>query len=83
MRKSISFPREKYNEDNFLIQTTMTIAPATVCSTAYCVDGEKRVLPYVLAMAQQQRQKLTQQQRQNSNIAEAITHKPIQYNKYK
>ena len=27
---------EKYNEDNFLNQTTMTVARATVCSTV-CV----------------------------------------------
>ena len=43
----ISFKKEKYNEDNFLVnQTTrMTVSRAAVCSTAYCVDGEK-MWPY-------------------------------------
>ena len=63
----------------------MTVACATVCSTAYCcVDGKKRVLPYAVCITmttQQHRQKLTQQRRQNNNIAEAITHESIQYNK--
>jgi len=43
---SISFKREKYNEDNFLNKITFTVANTTVCSTAYCVEGEKRVLLY-------------------------------------
>ena len=38
--------REKYNKDNFLNKTTMTVAGTTVCSNAYYVDGEKRVLLY-------------------------------------
>jgi len=38
------FKREKYNEDNFLNQITMTVARATVYSSAYFMDGEKIVL---------------------------------------
>jgi len=44
---NISFKREKYNEDNFLNKPTMTAARAFVCSTAYCVNGEKRVQLFV------------------------------------
>jgi len=42
---SLKRKREKYSEDSFLLnQTTMTVARTTVFSTAYCLDGEKRVL---------------------------------------
>ena len=52
----------------------MTVARATVCSTAYYVDREKRVLLYASAVYNTAAQtKMTQQQRQNNNIAEAIT----------
>ena len=44
--RSISFKREKYIQDNFLNQTTMAVAWDNVCSTAYCVDGDMRVLLY-------------------------------------
>ena len=74
--------REKYNEDNFLNQTTLTVARATVF---YCIllRGRRKESAAVRVMTQQRRGKqLTQQRRQNNNnIAEAVTHKPIQYNK--
>jgi len=40
----ICFKREKYNKDNFLNETSTTAGRATVCSTSYCVDREKRML---------------------------------------
>ena len=66
--------REKYNEDKFLNQTTMTVARATVF---YCIIlcGRRKECAAVCVMTRQHRLKLTQQHRQNNNIAEAITHK--------
>ena len=54
----------------------MTVARATVF---YCILYERRKESAVVCvMTQQYRRKLTQQRRQNDNIAEAITHKSIQ-----
>ena len=58
----------------------MTVARrATVFSCILC--GRRKESAAVRVMTQQHRVKLTQQRRQNNNIAEAITHKSIQYNK--
>jgi len=46
LSKVLGLREKKYNEDNFLNQTTMAVARATVCSTTYCVNGEKIVLLY-------------------------------------
>ena len=58
----------------------MTVARATVF---YCIlRGRRKESAAVCVMTtQQNRQKLTQQRRLNNNIADAITHKPNQYNK--
>ena len=74
------FKREKYNKDNFLNQTTMTVSRATVFYCILC-RRRKESAAAVCVMTQQHRRKLTQQRRKNNNIAEAITHKSIQYNK--
>ena len=58
----------------------MTVARATIF---YCIlYGRRKESAAVCVMTQQHSRKLmTQQRRQNNNIAEAITHKSIQYNK--
>ena len=58
----------------------MNVARATVFYCILCgLLKESAVVCGV--MTQQHRRKLTKQQRQNNNIAEAITHKSNQYNK--
>jgi hypothetical protein len=57
----------------------MTVARATVFYCILC--GRRKESAAVRVMTQQHRRKLTQQRRQNNNIAEAITHKSIKYNK--
>jgi len=54
----------------------MTVARATYYCTLYFNESAA-----VCVMTQQHKRKLTQRRRQNNNIAETITHKPIQYNK--
>ena len=58
----------------------MTEARAAVFYCILC--GRRKESVAVRVMTQQHRRKLTQQRRQNNNIAEAITHKSIQYNKW-
>ena len=58
----------------------MTVARATVFYCILCERRKENVAVYVIT--QQHRRKLTQQRRQNNNVAEAITNKPIQYNKW-
>ena len=58
----------------------MTVARATVFYCILC--GRRKECAAVRVMTQQHRQKMAQQRRQSNNIAdEAITHKPIQYDK--
>ena len=57
----------------------MTVAHATVFYCILC--GQRKESAAVRVMTQQHRRKLTKQRRQNNNIAEAKTHKSIQYNK--
>ena len=51
--------------------------------TTYCVDGEKRECcrMWCFDTAAQTKTEDTAECRQNNNIAETITHKPIQHNK--
>ena len=57
----------------------MTVARATVLYCILC--GRRKESADVRVMTtQQHRLKLTQQRRQNNNIAETITHKSNQYN---
>ena len=62
----------------------MTVARATLFYCILCVvDGEKREccrMCYDTA-TQTKTEDTAECRRQNNNIAEAITHKPIQYNK--
>ena len=71
-----------FNKDNFLNQITMAVARATVF---YCIIlcGRRKESAAVVCviMTQQHRRKRTQQRRQYNKIAEAVTHKSIQYNK--
>jgi len=57
----------------------MTLAHATVFYCILCGRRRKESAA-VCVMTQRHRRKLTQQRRQDNNIAEAITHKSIQYN---
>ena len=73
VEESISFETEKkYNEGNFLNQTTMKSSPR-YCEFYCILHGWRKESAAVCVM--------TQQHRQNNNIAEAIVHKLIQYNK--
>ena len=59
----------------------MTVARATVFYCTLC-ERRKESAAMIRVMTQQHRRKLAQQRRQSNNIAdEAITHKPIQYDK--
>ena len=57
----------------------MTEARATVLYCILCGQRKESAAVFCV-MTQRHRRKLTQQRRQNNNIAEAITHKPNQYN---
>ena len=57
----------------------MTVARATVFYRILC--GRSKESAAVRVLTQQHSRKLTQQRRKNNKIAEAITHKSIQYTK--
>jgi hypothetical protein len=59
----------------------MTVARARVIYRIQILCGRRKESAAVCVMTHQHKRKLTQQRRQNNNIAEAITHKSIQYNK--
>jgi hypothetical protein len=73
--------REKYNEDNFLNKTTMTVASVTLYTILHILCERRKESTDVCIMTQQHKRKLTQQHRRkmtqqrrqnNHNIAEAI-----------
>jgi len=69
------------NKGNFLNQTTLTVARATVFYCILCGRRKESDAVHVMIQQHNRRKLLTQQCRQNNNIAKNITHKPIQYNK--
>jgi len=82
LSKVLVLSEKKYNEGNFLNQTTLLypVLLRALLHTVWMEKREKRVRAAVCVMAQQHRRnKLTQQQRrQNNKIAETIiTYKPI------
>ena len=57
----------------------MTVVRATVFYRILC--GSRKESAAVRVLTQQHKRTLTQQRIQNNNIAEAITHKSVQYDK--